>query len=165
MPAKRLPLIQLGDHTQYHIYQQKFAETYADCKVIDPLGRRLYLPPNSCEHFCLKPRTWEPDFVSVVASWQQIRAERITWLLEAIRDPDEIRPNHQYPNSGKQAYLLDVIADTPPPVAAEHFYVTVQPEEAADGVAQIVFLSAYCVDHKYWREARKGGKALYKRPK
>lgn len=165
MPAKLLALHELGDHANYDRYRDAFAAIYGTDIIRDPLGRQLYLPPNSCEHVCLKPRSWEPGFISIAESWQQARAERIGWILEAIRDPDEIRPNHHFPQSGKQAYLLNVIPDVQTPMPAEHFYVTVRQERTADGGSQITFLSAFCVDHQYWREARKGGKALYKRPK
>jgi aspartyl/asparaginyl beta-hydroxylase (cupin superfamily) len=122
MPAKQMPLIQLGNHLNYKDYQDKFNQLYDTPSIVDPLNRHLYLPPNSCEHFCLKPRSWEPGFVSVAASWQQIRAERIGWLLEAVRDPDEIRPNHQFSNSNKQAYLLNIIPELPHPQTVEFYY-------------------------------------------
>lgn len=163
MPAKQLPLIELGDHGNFDLYRARFAQIYDATKVVDPLGRQLYLPPNACEHILLKPRSWEPGFVSVAASWQQARAERMGWLLEAVRDPDEIRPNHQYPKSGKQAYLLNVLPATSIRLPAEFFYVSVQPERVASGEFQVVLLSAYPISYSYWRDARKGGKPLYKR--
>ncbi len=163
MPAKLLPLIQLGDHTCYGLYQAKFVDIYEGKSIVDPLGRKLFLPPNACEHVCLKPRSWEPDFVSIELSWQQDGAERLGWIIDAIQDPDEIRPNHQYPKSGKEAYLLNVLPATTTRMRAEFFYVSVQPEKAASEVVQVVLLSAYSIPHKYWRDARRGGKPLYAR--
>ena len=163
MPAKQLPLIQLGDHANYDLYQAKFAEIFGATTVVDPLGRHLYLPPNACEHICLKPRTSDPGFVSIIASWQQPRAERMGWIVEAIRDPDEIRPNHQYPKSGKEAYLLNVMPTGPAPLLAEFFYVTVQVERVLTDKFRVILLSAFPISSGYWRDARRGGKPLYKR--
>jgi hypothetical protein len=171
MAARQLPLLQLGDHTQYAAYQQKFIEIYQDQRFVDPLGHTLYLPPNSCEHFCLKPRSYEPGFRSIRESWQQLRAERIGWLAETFQDPDEIRPNHQYkkqdsnrpPEFRRRAYLTIVIPSLPAPQKPEYFYVSVKPERQADGSIRMVFLTAYPVPIQYWKDARKGGKPLYHR--
>ena len=172
MPIKQLPLIQLGDHTQYHAYKQKFSEIYGDRELTDPLGHCLYLPPNSCEHFCLKPRSWEPGFRSIQDSWQQIRAERIGWLAEVYQDPDEIRPNHQSkerdqnqsPELRKRAYLSIIIPSPPAPQKSDYFYISVQPEKLKYGKIRMVFLTALPVPLQYWKDARKGGKSLYVRP-
>jgi hypothetical protein len=140
--------------------------------LVDPLGQRLYLPPNSCEHYCLKPRSWEPGFRSIQETWQQARAERIGWLIEAFQDPDEIRPNHQSkerdqsqsPELRKRAYLTLIIPSPPASQRTDYFYISVQPERLIDGEIRMVFLTAWPVPLQYWKDARKGGKPLYRRP-
>jgi hypothetical protein len=163
MPAKPLPLIQLGDHTKYDPYREKFAEIYDAATVADPLGRQLYLPPNAFEHVVLKPRSFERGFVSIAASWQQERAERLGWIISAIVDPDEIRPDHQYPKSGKEAYLLNVLPVATTRMPAEFYYVPVQTEKVSQTETRIILLSAYRIPRKYWLDARRGGKPLYVR--
>ncbi|WP_165232723.1 hypothetical protein [Aquisphaera insulae] len=158
MPGKRLPLHKLGDHSAYGEYIELFRRTCLGKPIVDPLGREVEFPPYAYAHICLKPRPHEAGYVSVEASWQADRAERIGWIEVALRDPDEIRPNHQFRSSRNQAYLLTVEPDVPEARTTEFFYVTVQPEGA-----KVVFLSAFPVDHRYWRDARKGGKALYRR--
>lgn len=65
--AKQLPLIQLGDHTKYDLYQQKFTEIHRSTTAADPLGRQLY-----------RRVPWEPVIVS-----QFPRC--ITWLARTCR--------------------------------------------------------------------------------
>jgi len=158
MPAKKLPLCMLGNHYNYVDYITEFDRLYHQSPVIDVLGRTVLFPPYSYAHVCLKPRPHEGGFVSVQASWQQVRADRIGWILAALCDPDEIRPNHQF--RGKQSYMLQVEPQVNGPASLESFYVSVEPEPKSN---RVVFLTAYPITVSYWRDARRGGKAIYKR--
>ena len=162
MPSSplRLSLLQLGGEDAFERYHARFRELYHSDPIHDVLGRQVEFPPHSCRHVCFKTEHEDSYGKEKRAVWNQARAERIEWILQALLNPQEIRPSHQ--RDDHQAYFLGVCVvrlETPDRLERFGVYVSATPKATV-----VTFLSAYPMEEPYWRKTREAGPAIYPPP-
>lgn len=146
MPINGLPPLELGGESHFWDYESWLLENVA-CGLVDPLKRRIYVPPTTCMHICYKEVV--PGEGDV---WSQERAECLGWLPSVLTRPDEIRPSHRLP--GREVYFLTISNET-----VYRYLAIVQPEPKNNTA---VLITAYPSDKRYWDEARRGGTPLHR---
>lgn len=159
MPVNRPPLLELGGEESFSSYKAAFDRLYSSGRVADVLGNRIEFPPSACRHVCFKPVAEDPYGRLPRQVWAQERAERIPWILLALSDiGTEVRPNVQRPD--RLSYALIVEADPIAGLSQEYFGVVTEPTDPGE----VLFVTAFPMEHSYWARWRRGGRRLYPPP-
>ncbi len=104
----RPELLELGGEYHFVEYQKQFDALFHSGIVTDVLGNRVIFGPTSCRHVCFtKEHEEKKNLNAARIRWDQKRADRIQWILEALKTPKRIRPA----KGNAWAYMLEVIED------------------------------------------------------
>ena len=108
-----------------------------------------------CEHVCLKSsdEVWNKG---PREQWSQGRAERIRWILPALCDPYEVRPDRQLKPGDKtktRIYLIRMDADLESGAPQEYYCVYT----SVEGKNLVRFQTAYPITREKWNNLRKIG--------
>jgi hypothetical protein len=118
--------------------------------IADVRGVRVRFEVATCRHLCYTAE----DAVSYCRRppkcWSQDRAERLPWILPALRDPrTEIRVPPDLPR--RQLYFLRFEAEPLTGALAEYYLVTTEHE----GPSRALFLTAFPAERSYWERQRR----------
>jgi hypothetical protein len=144
--------INLGGYVDIAKYEAAFDAQYYDATrpIIDKLGRRVEFLPNQHDafvhrdnfaHACFggKRQKWYTE-----AYWDQMRAERILWIEEALVNPDRICRDVVFYTNEK--YLLKVLRAGQD---AEYYCVVAENKGRDSSGKEIMeFITGYHID---WR--------------
>jgi hypothetical protein len=144
MPSR---MLKLGNEDHFEDYQAEFDRLFPGGRATDVMGSVITFARDRCRHVCFKSeeRIWNTGERGV---WQQARAERIPWILEALTAPTCITnaPGNAW------AYLLEVPRDQDNDVSGD-LYVAI--------VRDRYFLTAFSISYTQWNKYRSNRPWVY----
>jgi hypothetical protein len=165
--AARPSLCKLGGEQNAAEYYAEFNRLYRTEQFRDVRGFVILFEPDRSQHVCMtsadKIHNDGPRTV-----WDQLRAERISWIGPTLQAPFEILPAYQTkpgePPSRKQIYLVKTDG-TPAtggePTVPDEYYIVVV---VVEGKRLARFITAYDITRGEWNQMRQVGPTIYPIP-
>jgi hypothetical protein len=156
----------LGETEAYFAVRRAFRPA---CRsgIVDALGRVVEftfdLPSadrDSCRHICYTPPIDNENPYAPRLTWRPDRAVRSLWVVQALTNPWELRPNPHEGRYARYTYLLHYSAEDG--IGPEERYLAVATETHQPG--RLAFVTAFPVTPEelwYWKKVRRAGAILH----
>jgi hypothetical protein len=124
-------------------YEWYFDETYRRGPIRDRFGRRVVFHGDSARHICFAESRHDKSDPGNRDVWRPDRAMRMPWIKVALTDRTALLKENK--DLGRQGYLIRMQLGS----QIDYYQVVVKTQ----GKTDVIFKTAYSLDHHQWAEA------------